>query len=96
MQPVPEPHIRAHQHCSNHRDELLRSDKCGCFYCMAIFAPAQILDWVDAPAGQHHTEINDVGQTALCPECGIDSVIGNASGYSLTPEFLRQMHDHWF
>ena len=96
MQAAKAPNIQAHEHSSNHRAELLASVKCGCFYCLAIFEPAKILDWVDAPEGQDHAEINDVGQTALCPKCGIDSVIGDKSGYPLTIEFLREMHSHWF
>jgi hypothetical protein len=34
--------------------------------------------------------------TLLCPFCGIDSVIGTASGYPITREFLAQMREHWF
>jgi hypothetical protein len=36
------------------------------------------------------------GQTALCPKCGIDAVIGSASGYPISREFLAEMHRHWF
>jgi hypothetical protein len=35
-------------------------------------------------------------QTALCPHCGIDSVISSASGYPITAAFLHRMHDYWF
>ena len=38
----------------------------------------------------------DVGGTAICPYCGIDSVIGEHSGYPITREFLEQMHQYWF
>lgn len=34
--------------------------------------------------------------TALCPRCGIDSVIGSPSGYPVTPEFLGRTREHWF
>ncbi len=34
--------------------------------------------------------------TAFCPLCGIDSVIGDASGIPITQEFLTAMHDKWF
>jgi len=78
----------AHKHSIYHRDEVLRSDMCGCFYCGENFTPAEIEDWVD--------ERDGVGTTAICPRCGIDSVLGSASGFPLTPEFLQQMHDHWF
>ena len=34
--------------------------------------------------------------TALCPYCGIDSIIGESSGYPITAEFLKSMHERWF
>src|SRR6266702_7873722 len=74
----------AHRHCRLNRVELQSSDLCGCFYCFAIFAPAEISEWTDD------------GETALCPKCPIDSVIGSASGFPITPEFLHRMHDKWF
>ena len=33
---------------------------------------------------------------ALCPACGIDSVLGSASGFPVTPEFLGRMNACWF
>jgi hypothetical protein len=81
-------HIRAHKHSANHRPEIEASDFCGCFYCLAIFSPKSIVEWTD--------EVDGVGSTALCPHCGIDSVIGSDSGYPITADFLRQMHSHWF
>jgi len=70
----------AHKHCSLHRAELQNGSLCGCFYCFAIFASADIFEWTDE------------GQTAECPKCTIDSVIGSASGYPITAEFLHHMH----
>ena len=79
----------AHVHSSNHRAEIAGSTLCGCFYCCATFASAEIVEWVDEnPQGE--------GQTALCPRCGIDSVIGERSGFPITEEFLSIMNRHWF
>jgi hypothetical protein len=80
--------IPAHRHSIRHRDEVLRSSVCGCFYCCQTFAPATINEWTDICEG--------LGQTALCPHCCVDSIIGSESGYDLTSEFLEAMHDHWF
>ena len=80
--------INAHTHSSNHRADLFQSERCGCFRCLAIFPAEAIEDW---------TEVEDgVGVTALCPEYGIDSVIGSASGYPVEDWFLRRMREHWF
>jgi hypothetical protein len=73
----------AHKACSNHRDQVLASDSCGCFYCCASFGPEEIKDWVDE------------GRTALCA-CGIDSLIGSASGWPVTRDFLQAMRSFWF
>ena len=79
------PDVRdAHEHCSKHRPEILASDICGCFHCEKTFAPSEIVEWTDD------------GQTAFCPKCGIDSVVGSASGFPITTEFLHQMCENWF
>jgi hypothetical protein len=79
----------AHRHSSGHRAELLASENCGCFYCERIYQPSEIVAWTD-------TNESGEGQTAICPRCGIDSVIGDRSGFPVTPEFLAKMHEHWF
>jgi hypothetical protein len=81
---VPADHITAHKHSIHHRAEILASASCGCFCCLKIFPPSQIANWYDQ------------SQTARCPHCGIDSVIGSGSGYPITADFLIQMEDHWF
>jgi hypothetical protein len=77
-------HIPAHKHCSHHRDEIERSERCGCFYCLESFLPGEINEWTDD------------NTTAMCPRCGIDAVIGSASGFALSNEFLQRMHEYWF
>jgi hypothetical protein len=78
----------AHDHSSDHRTEVLASRLCGCFYCGAIYPPSEIMDWVDPPG--------ETGKTALCAKCGIDSVIGDLSGFPITHEFLERMNRYWF
>ena len=36
------------------------------------------------------------GLTAICPYCGIDAVLADASGVEVSPEFLHKMHKAWF
>jgi hypothetical protein len=81
-------YIEAHKHSSRSRKEIERSNWCGCFNCLAIFHPAEIDEWWD--------EIEGVPQTPVCPQCGIDSVIGDKSGYPITREFLSKMKNYWF
>ncbi|MBQ3182657.1 MAG: helix-turn-helix transcriptional regulator [Clostridia bacterium] len=74
----------AHNKCKNHRRELEWDRLCGCFYCKEIYSPSEITTWIDG------------GSTALCPRCGIDSVIGESSGYPITLDFLSRMNERWF
>jgi hypothetical protein len=75
----------AHKFSSNHKRDLQQDSICGCFYCLSIFAPEEITEWIEDEAG-----------TAVCPYCGIDAVIGKSSGFPITEAFLQQMHDYWF
>jgi hypothetical protein len=74
----------AHAHSIHHRAEIEASGSCGCFYCMRVFGHEHINEWIDD------------GETALCPHCGIDSVLGSASGYEISAPFLSRMHSAWF
>jgi hypothetical protein len=83
-----------HTYSSDHRDFLARSETAGCFYCLAIFNPSEIREWVDGAFVDTGDPAD--GVTALCPRCGIDSVLPSAAPLALTPALLRQMNDHWF
>lgn len=77
-----------HALSSRHSDAVQRSALCGCFYCLRTFPATQIAEWVDGIDGARPV-------TALCPHCGIDSVLPDAS-VTLTGELLEQMHRVYF
>jgi len=79
----------AHKHCFNNKEEITKSDACGCFYCREIFAPSEIKEWIINEKYPKET-------TAQCPYCMIDAVIGNASGINLSNEFLIAMYERYF
>jgi hypothetical protein len=86
-QPDRNPHMdlkEAHRFSIRHRAQVENSATCGCFYCLTIFPPTEIVDWTDDD------------QTALCPKCRIDSVLGSASGAPITADFLSLMRAWWF
>ncbi len=78
--------VLAHRNRQYDYDLIRRSDFCGCFQCGEIFKPShlQAEDWTDG------------GETALCPHCGMDSVIGDAAGFPISEEFLNEMKEHRF
>lgn len=77
-------YTEAHACCTRNREMLEKDARCGCFHCLRVYDPVQIQKWIDN------------GQTALCPHCGVDSVIGEGTGYPLTDVFLKGMHKRWF
>ncbi len=77
--------IEAHKYSINHKSKILKDKKCGCFYCLKIFNPKEIIDWIEDQSG-----------TAICPYCGIDAIIGESSGFPITEAFLLKMKNYWF
>jgi hypothetical protein len=77
----------AHRLSSNHRPAIEASESCRCFYCLARFGPSEITEWLDEPSG---------GETACCPRCGIDSVLGSAQPVDLADAFMERMQTFWF
>ena len=74
-----------HNYSSYHKKMIRNSSVCGCFYCCRTFEPVDIEEWVDG------------GQTAICPYCGIDSVIPGASGIDVDDEeLLKEMYKYYF
>lgn len=76
--------MNTHEYSANHRDQILNSVICGCFHCLAIFKPVEIVEWCDK------------AQTAICPHCNIDAVIGSGSGFVIDDEFLEDLNKQSF
>lgn len=76
--------VKAHEFSFCNKEMLLKDKVSGCFYCLKIFNPNEINEWVDE------------GKTAICPYCGIDSVIGESSKVQITEDFLKAMKNYWF
>jgi len=76
--------FNATKYAFNNRDELLRSDICGCYYCLKFFPPSKIEAWVDD------------GLTGSCPHCGIDSLIGSSSGIPISSDIFETINRLFF
>jgi hypothetical protein len=79
----------AHKAARFNRDILETNSKCGCFYCLKVFSPSEIVEW--CPELDEDEEV-----TAICPYCGIDAILPESAGYPLTDEFLGAMQERWF
>lgn len=67
----------------NHKDLLKQSTESGCYYCCNFFPSSDVKEWCDD------------GETALCPKCGVDSVIPSVEN-ELTLSTLKAMSKYWF
>lgn len=76
----------AHKGCSSHRKELESCKLCGCFYCQKTFEPNEIEEWIKEKSN---------GETAICPKCGIDSVLSSKLPIE-DDMFLSEMKRFWF
>jgi len=93
--------VTAHAHCGSNRSEITASDVCGCFGCLQTFGSSRVDQWIDEPEASlvrnnrliHNEPARE--QTAICPYCGVDSVIGSASGFPITKDFLKRMNKRW-
>lgn len=69
-----------HKESSMHREAVLASPRIGCFFCIRTFEPKEVNEWWDQ------------GQTAVCPNCGIDAILPNTTD----PAILAAMNERWF
>lgn len=91
MKTIIEPHQLedAHQYCLRNGKMLKEEQICGCFHCQRIFLSSELKAEDFIPEEDGH-------DTVWCPYCGIDSVIGEKSGYPITAEWLAEMNRYWF
>lgn len=66
------------------RKILEKFKKCSCFYCLETFETSEIKEYVDN------------NETALCPYCGIDSVICFEDGSLPTKDELDKWYEESF
>lgn len=76
--------LAAHRFCTGNKEQLMNGRICGCFYCLSIYDPKEIHEWIDN------------GTTGLCPYCGVDAILSENCGYPITKEFLQKMQRRWF
>lgn len=75
----------AHKNSFCNQADVLADSLCGCFYCNSTFLPTDIIEWI----------IEENGETAICPNCNVDSVL--SSKWPVTnPLFLKDMNLFWF
>lgn len=75
-----------HQYSISNKENVLSSNKCGCFFCQKIF---------DSKLISNHYINDKNGETAICPFCGVDSILPDNT-VDLSTDLLEAMHKVWF
>lgn len=77
------------------KEDLIENQKCVCLSCYTIFESRDIHFWVDTVPLHKELENKDetidydnIG-TAMCPYCGIDTVIGEKQGFEINEDFIK-------
>ncbi|MFA6542901.1 MAG: hypothetical protein WCS99_00645 [Limisphaerales bacterium] len=87
--PAEQRHAQAFQHTLQNRAEVLASEVCGCYFCFNTFGPSAVREWYDEIDGR--IVVHSEGQTARCPHCHLDGIIGSASGFPITHDLLEEL-----
>jgi hypothetical protein len=69
---------------------------CGCCTCVNVFPADEVVGWTGLDMHNADDPKAIEGQTAVCPRCGSEAVLGDKSGYPITLQFLTQMNEAWF
>jgi len=75
------------------RTQIQAQERCACYYCIKIYQSNLIVEWHLEKRGQYKGE-----ETAICPFCGIDSVIQFEHSFheEIDISFLKSARDYWF
>jgi NAD-dependent SIR2 family protein deacetylase len=74
---------RLYEHSRLNRQFMVPGSTCRCFHCLRTFEAEQINRWTDD------------GETAVCPCCGVDSVLSGSADH-LTDELIRGLQANYF
>lgn len=75
---------KLHAYSSYNRTLIEKSNKCYCFYCAKTMNSKEIVSYVED------------GDTAVCPYCGVDSIIPDNVDKNIDDAVLNDMQKYWF
>lgn len=88
--------LAAYRYVSNNWRQVQDSRVCGCCNCQEIFPPAEVVAWTGLSMDNFNDPKAIEQQTAMCPHCGEEAVLGDKSGFPINPAFLGRMNEAWF
>jgi hypothetical protein len=95
-QTMKNPLVAAYRYTTNNWSQLQDSKLCGCCNCVQIFPADEVVGWTGLDMNNADDPRAVEQQTAMCPRCGSEAVLGDKSGYPIHAQFLTQMNEAWF
>ncbi|MCQ2772341.1 MAG: sel1 repeat family protein [Bacilli bacterium] len=74
------------KHATNNELDILNSDTCSCIFCRHTYSARGVKEWISTGNGTN----------AICPNCGIDAVVGDASGYTFDKASLKEINLYFY
>jgi len=88
--------LAAFRHTTRNHSQIEGSRLCGCCNCVQIFKPDDIVGWTGLTI-DNMLDPGAIGeQTAMCPRCGSEAVLGDRCGFPINANFLARMNEAWF
>jgi hypothetical protein len=88
--------LAAYHYLSKNWVHIQGSTNCGCCSCLETFAPDAIIAWTGLDMSNFNDPAAANSQTAMCPRCGSESVLGDKTGFPVSQNFLVRMNEAWF
>ena len=88
--------LAAYRHLSNNHAQIEASTVCGCCHCVRLFKPQEIVGWTGLTVETFNDPRAIAAQTAMCPHCGSEAVLGDGCGLSVNGHLLARMNEAWF
>jgi hypothetical protein len=88
--------LAAYRYTTNNWAQIEASRLCGCCNCVQTFLPEEIVAWSGLTVDNFEDEAAVNNQTAVCPRCGTEAVLGDKAGFPINATFLTRMNEAWF
>lgn len=88
--------LAAYRYTTNNWAQIGASRVCGCCNCVAMFKPDDIVGWTGLTVDNMDDPAAIGQQTAMCPHCGSEAVLGDGCGFPINANFLARMNEAWF
>jgi hypothetical protein len=88
--------LAAYRYTTNNWAQIGASTLCGCCCCVRVFPSDEVVAWTGLELDNLDDPKAAEQQTAMCPKCGTEAVLGDKCGFPITTHFLTRMNEAWY